>query len=146
MENGVKCYCQHCGIELLPSHTGPCPKCGKRGKDCKANAIVTLGLDTRASSRARLKGKGFHKFKKEILQGQFPSGDPKLSKGVDKTRIIDKEKNEYHETTIDIATGEVTRDLHEPLIQHKSQVKSKENKEDSNGQQRQKKRQETQAE
>jgi hypothetical protein len=32
MENELRCFCQHCGIELPPNHTGPCPKCGKSGK------------------------------------------------------------------------------------------------------------------
>ena len=44
MNNEVKCWCRHCGTELPPSHTGPCPKCGKSGKDCKVSAIVAIGL------------------------------------------------------------------------------------------------------
>ncbi len=35
MTNETKCWCQHCKKELPPSHTGPCPHCGKTGKDCK---------------------------------------------------------------------------------------------------------------
>jgi hypothetical protein len=118
MENEVKCWCRHCKAELPPNHTGPCPTCGKRGKDCRANSNVAFGYDVRANLKARLKGKGFPKFKKEILQGQFPSGDPGLKDGVDKVRIIDKEKDDYQETTINIATGIKTRDIHEPLSQH----------------------------
>lgn len=30
--------CQRCGVSLPPTHTGPCPKCGKEGK------IVTVEL------------------------------------------------------------------------------------------------------
>jgi hypothetical protein len=44
MGNDVKCWCKHCGVELPPSHTGPCPKCGKSGKRCEATAMLTIGL------------------------------------------------------------------------------------------------------
>lgn len=44
MDNEVKCWCKHCGVELPPSHTGPCPKCGKSGKRCEASAMLTIGL------------------------------------------------------------------------------------------------------
>ena len=30
--------CKHCGTELPPSHTGPCPKCGKTGKLIEVSA------------------------------------------------------------------------------------------------------------
>ncbi|UCC91040.1 MAG: hypothetical protein JSW24_02530 [Dehalococcoidia bacterium] len=119
----VKCWCQHCKKELPPSHTGPCPYCGKTGKDCEVTAIAAIGI--RGSLRARKKRKGIGKFVKEILQGWFPSGDHKLKKGVDKVRIIDKEKNEYHETVTDAMTGEVIHDEHEPLSQHKNQPKQR---------------------
>jgi len=77
------------------------------------------------NSKARFKQwkEGFKKFAKEVLQGWFPSGDPRLKNGVDKVRIIDKEKDEYHETVKDAITGEVIRDIHEPLSQHKSRIK-----------------------
>ena len=119
MDNGVKCYCRNCGIELPPSHTGPCPYCGKTGKECKASAHVTVGVKTLAHSRARQKKKGVSKFKKQIEQGQYESSDPKLKRGVYLERIIDREKNEYHETVEDADTGEVIRDIHEPLSQHR---------------------------
>ena len=121
MDNEVKCWCKHCGIELPPSHTGSCPKCGKTGKDCKVTATTTIGIS--GSLRARKKRKGVGGFVKEILQGWFPSGDPKLKKGVDKVRIIDREKNEYHEVTKNAENGEITREVHEPLRQHKHQPK-----------------------
>lgn len=39
----VQCWCRHCKRELPPSHTGPCPHCGKTGKDCKVTARATIG-------------------------------------------------------------------------------------------------------
>ena len=124
MGDELKCYCRHCGTELPPSHTGQCPKCGKLGKDCKVTAHAVVGIQS--TIKARQKRKGFRKFIREILQGWFPSGDPKYPKGVEKVRIIDKEKDEYRETTKDVATGEVTHDVHEPLTKHISQAKPKE--------------------
>jgi len=119
----VRCWCQHCKKELPPSHTGPCPYCGKTGKDCKVTAIAAVGISGRV--RARKKRKGIGRFVKEILQGWFPSNSPALKEGVHKERIVDKEKDEYHETVKDAMTGEVIRDIHEPLSQHKHQPKQR---------------------
>jgi hypothetical protein len=120
MSSEVKCWCRHCERELPPSHKGPCPYCGKKGKDCKVTAKATVGIS--ASLRARKKLKGVGKFVKEIVQGGFASGDPKLKKGVDKVRIVDREKNEYHEVVKNVETGETIREVHEPLSQHKSKA------------------------
>jgi len=49
MGNEVKCWCKHCGIELPPSHTGPCPKCGKSGKRCEASASDVVGIKASVS-------------------------------------------------------------------------------------------------
>ncbi len=135
MDNEVKCWCRNCGTELPPSHTGPCPKCGKIGKDCKV--IASAVVEIHSSMKVRQKRKGFSKFIREIIQGRFLSVSPKLKKGVDKVRIIDKEKDEYHETVIDASTGEMIHETHELLSQHKqkknfeaSGVKTKEEKND----------------
>ena len=118
MTNEVRCWCRHCKAELSPDHKGPCPKCGKLGKDCKVSCHAVVEIHS--TIKVRQKRKGFRKFIKEILQGRFPSGSPKLKKGVDKVRVINKEKDEYHETITDASTGVVIHDRHEPLSQHKS--------------------------
>ncbi len=125
MTNEVKCWCRHCKAELPLDHEGPCPKCGKSGKDCKVSAHDVVEIHN--TIKVRQKRKGFRKFMKETLQGWFPSVSPKLKKGVDKVRIVDKEKNEYHETVKDLATGEVIRNIHEPLSQHKQQTRQSPN-------------------
>ena len=51
----VQCWCQHCKKELPPSHTGPCPHCGKTGKDCKVTATAAVGI--KASMNATHKPK-----------------------------------------------------------------------------------------
>lgn len=113
----VQCWCKHCGIELPPSHIGPCPKCGKTGKALELS--VSDGIAFHDSLNIRQKRRGFGKFMIESIQGWFPSGDPKLKKGVDIVRIVDKEKKEYHHIVRDVATGEVTHEEHEPLEQHR---------------------------
>jgi len=125
----LKCWCRHCGAELPPNHTGPCPHCGKTGKDYRAPVTAGVNIVARVSSKARHKGRGFKKFAKEILQGWFSSISPALKKGVYKERIIDKEKDEYHEVVENAETGEIIREVHEPLTQHKSLAKKPAKKE-----------------
>ena len=123
MDNEVKYLCK-CGTELPPNHTGPCPKCGRIGEVHRVlDLAVSDGFVTHESINIRQKRKGFGKFMIESVQGWFPSGDPKLKKGVDIVRIIDREKKEKHHIVTDLATGKVIHEEHEPLSQHKSQVK-----------------------
>ena len=44
MDNELKCWCRHCKVELPPSHTGPCPKCGRLGKDCKVSVTANIRI------------------------------------------------------------------------------------------------------
>lgn len=109
--------CRHCGTELPPTHTGPCPKCG--GKNRVLDLVASDGFEGGESIGFRQKRNGFDKFMVESVDGWSPSGDPKLKKGVKVVRIIDKEKKEYHHIVKDVATGEVTHEEHEPLEQHR---------------------------
>lgn len=49
-ENMVRAKCKHCGEELQPDHTGPCPKCGKTGKNVVASSSVAIGIKASASA------------------------------------------------------------------------------------------------
>ena len=71
----------------------------------------------------RQKQKGFKKFKVDLIQGHFPSGDPKLQKGVEIERIIDKEKDRYDQVIKDATTGEILHEEHESLRQHRGKKK-----------------------
>lgn len=51
MTGEVRCWCQHCRKELPPSHTGPCPHCGKTGKDCRVTVRATIGLAASLSAQ-----------------------------------------------------------------------------------------------
>jgi hypothetical protein len=50
MTNEVKCWCKNCKKELPPSHTGPCPYCGKTGKNCKATVTAVVGIKASVST------------------------------------------------------------------------------------------------
>ena len=108
--------CGQCGTELKNSDK-KCPKCGSVEKVFAKKLGGTLC--PRGGLRARQKRKGFSKFVKEVIQGWFASVNPKLSKGVEKQRTIDKEKNEYHEVVKDAKTGQIIHETHEPLSRHK---------------------------
>ncbi len=53
MSTEVKCWCRHCKAELAPSHTGPCPDCGKTGKNCSVKIHATVGIKTSLSMEHR---------------------------------------------------------------------------------------------
>ena len=54
----VTAECSNCGFPLSPTHSGPCPKCGKVGKrvtvrlveDLKISDMVTAALNTSAGT------------------------------------------------------------------------------------------------
>ena len=50
MTDELKCWCRHCGTELPPNHTGPCPHCGRTGKDCKVSTTTVLGIKLSVST------------------------------------------------------------------------------------------------
>ena len=57
--------CKWCGASLLPNHSGPCPECGKRGKQISLTLKEALGL--RSELGLKLKGpKGKRKRVREI--------------------------------------------------------------------------------
>lgn len=109
--------CQQCGTELKQGDK-VCPKCGSTKKASDREASVAIG-ERIVETRTRQKRKGFKKFMKEIISRWRPSISPELKDGVNEERIIDKEKNEYHQTVKDARTGEITHSEHEPLSQHK---------------------------
>jgi hypothetical protein len=136
--------CGKCGTELSPANRDPCPKCGATNRilieTVSEIVIVHNGF------KLRQKRNGYTKFLYEELQGLFASVDPKLKKGIDETRTIDKEKDEYNQVVINSLTGEIIHEEHEPLSKHRSKRINTNNKISRRhyGQQRQKERQETQ--
>lgn len=64
MSTEVRCWCRHCKVELSPDHKGPCPKCGKLGKDCKviASAVVGIKASVSATHKPNWSGTSFTLF------------------------------------------------------------------------------------
>ena len=111
--------CNECGAQFKKDGT-KCPDCGS--SDIVVRKVVGGGtVYPRGSLRAREKTKGFGKFMKEVIQGWFSSKDPKLSKGVEKERIIDKRGDKYDEVVKDAKAGRIIHETHESLRQHKHQ-------------------------
>ena len=120
-KNGYYCnVCGHLKILYYLFKSRYCLFCKKNTN----NAIYVSISDTirmRESLKLRHKRQGFGKFISETINGWFPNILTKDSEyGVDKQRIVDRGKNEYHEVVKDLKTGKIIRDCHEPLDRHKS--------------------------
>jgi len=109
-------FCKNCGTKLEP-HQRPCPACGCTNVLYEEELSETIIV--REGCKVRHKRKGFRKFIAEVINDWFPSRNPKLSEGVEKLRIIDKERDMYDEVVKDARTGETIHETHEPLSQHK---------------------------
>jgi len=84
--------------------------------------FVSDTISIQDSTKLRKYKGGIKKFFVEIISGWFPTKGPlaeKLSNGVEKSRIIDREKDEYHEVVKEYKTGKVIHECHEPLSKHK---------------------------
>lgn len=112
-----KIICSQCGAEKESSFCDSC----KIDTPSDISISVSETIKVRDSLRVRKMVSGTKKFLVEFLGGWFPTiGDPKLSDGVDKSRVIDREKDEYHEVVKKYGTDELTQpETHEPLSQHK---------------------------
>jgi len=109
-------FCNTCNKEIGSSDV-ICPYCGSN--KIAVNFSVSDGFIIRDSIGTRKFPKNSKKWVVETFTGFSPSGDKiKHPKGVKKARIIDKENNIYHEKIIDIETGNITRDIKEPLSEH----------------------------
>lgn len=115
--NEVWATCGDCGAELKQNDKW-CPKCGSN-KVIFHKSVGGNTLRPQGSLRARKKQKGFSKFVVEVVKGWFPSRNQKLTDGVHKERIVDRENNQYNEVVKDAKTGEITHEKHEPLSEHK---------------------------
>jgi hypothetical protein len=81
----------------------------------KAETGVKWEHKRRGHKRPIAEGKSGHESSKNT--SKYPDG-------VYKTQTIDREMDKYSKTVIDKRTGEVVKDLHEPLSQHRSRRNS----------------------
>lgn len=111
--------CEKCGISLGIScpevdNIKECPKCG--GTAFKY--VLNLSDSIQAHEKINMKVKVADKKKpvKEYIGGEEFSKE--LGKFVLKTRVIDREKDDYYEEVKDSDTGAVIHNCHEPLTEH----------------------------
>lgn len=97
----------------------------------KENNEKVIIISDKIFTKEDLEGKtnklpGKKKAGKEFHYGKDYS--KKLKKDVDKTRIIDRENDKYHEKVVDTDTGEVIHECHENLSSHTGHGSTKKRK------------------
>ena len=70
----------------------------------------------RTSFNLKKKSSGFKRFAVKLITGWFSSHLHK--DGVELSRSLDKEKDEYHEVVKDYKTGKIVHENHEKLSEH----------------------------
>jgi hypothetical protein len=108
--------CKTCGhkVDVAPAETYVCPACGASEG---LNIDVTLA-DT-VEAHDALRTKGYDEHGKEFLDAK--TGDNYFEKDADwhdVTQIVNRRENRYKKRVVSISTGEVLKDVDEPLDQH----------------------------
>src|SRR6266851_954614 len=115
--------CSVCGYSfedfaaaLREAGRSPCPICGNSNRTAflelhdTASAHESMGLKARDVAGGRPFLEAVHD-KLEWFR--------KLGRWHQVTRIVNRRDDEYHEVSVDGLTGEVVREVHEPLSQHR---------------------------
>ena len=113
MDRSLKCT--DCD-ELLSNESDVCPKCGSN----KKTVCMGFSEDLRGRFHDQLRGIVKKEGTKKPVK-EFELGDEKRisnNSWVDKTRIIDRENNEYVEVVKDKETGEIIHECKEALSDH----------------------------
>ena len=116
--------CDQCHTAFQFSGNPPdarCPDCGSP----YLTRFITLRDTVRlsVSEHLRLKGKNpslpsKRKRRREVRSGQRPEGSGS-GKLVDEWRLADADSDEYEERIVDVQSGEVIREVKEPLSRHR---------------------------
>src|SRR5215213_10710705 len=108
--------CSACGheVDVTPSETYVCPKCGAtEGLDIAAT------LDHSALAHESVRAKGYDEHGKQFLDAK--TGDSYFRKDEewhDLTQVVDKRGRRYRKSVVRKSTGEVLRDDDGPLEEH----------------------------
>lgn len=97
----------------------PCPKCGSTAQHVTLKFFDTVTTKVRDTLKGKLKDPsrtGKAKVRQEFVYG----ADKRHSKDdyVYKERVIDKDNNRYRELVKEEDTGEIIRDIDQPLTDH----------------------------
>ncbi|ABR48532.1 hypothetical protein Amet_2378 [Alkaliphilus metalliredigens QYMF] len=111
MDRTIKCT--DCG-ELLSNESDACQKCRS------SKRTVCMGFSDKVSFHEQLRGKAKKEGTKKPVKEFIYGDEKKISNNtwVDKTRIIDRENNQYVEIIKDKDTGEIIHECKEPLTDH----------------------------
>lgn len=107
--------CTDCGTTLV-NENDICPKCGSKNKTVCMEFSEDLRGHIHEQLTGKVKKKGVKKPTKEFIYGD----DRRKSNNtwVDKTRIIDRENNQYTEIVKEKETGEIIHECKEALTDH----------------------------
>jgi hypothetical protein len=112
-------FCEECGSKKLLCNffkTRYCLKCRKKTVD-NIRISVFETMQIKESMKMRKFTSGIKKFLTETCSGWFESH--KYKKGVNKIRVVDREKDEYHEIVRNCENDKIVHECHEPLSKHK---------------------------
>jgi DNA-directed RNA polymerase subunit RPC12/RpoP len=111
--------CQTCGrtLDESPSLTSrpPCPGCGSTARHVKVSVQEEIKVRSQVAVKARREDRG-RPFR-EIKQGD--DLHRKSGRWNILSRLIDHEQDLYEERIVDGESGEVIKDIREPLSQHR---------------------------
>lgn len=110
---GQKIVCTDCRCER-ESEDGICPNCGSTAITVELSLSDKMSIDE--SLRGKIKEVGKKKPIKEFKYGADYNRD--REKMVDRTLIVDRENNQYHEKVVDRQSGAIIHECSEPLDKH----------------------------
>jgi len=91
------------------------------GKETPSNISINISEKIKLKGLFQIKFRELGKKVRSIIRsGWKQSGDPLLKEGVYEDRIIDRNKDEYHQVIKDVRTGKILHEEHEKLSEHKS--------------------------
>jgi len=119
-----KIECTNCGKRLPDEWISngskdDCPRCGSPYKMISMSIVEKAAFDIKESLSGKLKDINYNS-KKNPRYEFFEGDDLRNSDGkwMKKSRVIDKNNNEYSEKVVDPETGEVIHHCEEPLSEH----------------------------
>lgn len=125
--DSITVHCGECEAELNESHEAPpesrapCPRCGSLRREVRLYRSDSVRLYSRLDLKAREPGQS------RPYMEQRVGDDLHRDSGVwmHLKRVIDRLRNRYIEHIRNPKTGEVVRDVDEPLDQHKGHGSAK---------------------
>jgi len=108
--------CEKCGLHKGKFESGvPCNSCGS------VNPVIHITINDTGAGREKLgikcRSDGVGRPLVELVSGDDLHRNTGTWREI--RRVINREKNEYHEVIKDATTGEILHECHEPLSEHR---------------------------